>query len=438
MSVRHANAVTANAHEDAEKWAISMIKGEDSDLGGARKKMDTSLSRLQSATEYAILGNTEETQRMTADLQQNQDFQTQIMEEQSKMLTSIAEGQDAVRSDLKNIQKLLSMFEAQRREDVTLKKPSAGSKDSPTSHRVRNFFSSMVDPLIEYNNIKDKIVPDTCKWIFDEPEWRSWNPLEIEAENKHGVRVLTIQGPAGSGKSHLAVAAYDQLQKSAGKNSCIAGFFFREQRSWHLGRFCNAIYWMIIQIAEQNAELCEKINAELQREDVNQSEWEWKEFWEDFIVPLFPATETMRLHIVWDGLDEVRYREKNELLQFLSNLGGASNANISLLCTTRPDEAIDQKLKAAGAQYITTTKAKQEADLQAIIWTHLNNDDGLKRFSKFTKQTIVSKLTEKSDGKYHGSLLIGAPLMIDSDALRRKHSSPIQPYWSRTAGAERA
>lgn len=57
-----------------KKWVINMIKGEDGELGAARKKMDVSLSRLQDATEYAILGNTEELRHMNADLQENQDM----------------------------------------------------------------------------------------------------------------------------------------------------------------------------------------------------------------------------------------------------------------------------------------------------------------------------------------------------------------------------
>src|ERR1700753_3896824 len=96
-----------------------MVRGEDGDLGGARKKMDTSLSRLQSATEYAILGNTEELQRMNSDLQQNQDMQTRMMENQTKMLESVLEGQDSVRNDLMNIQKLLVVFEERRRDDTS-------------------------------------------------------------------------------------------------------------------------------------------------------------------------------------------------------------------------------------------------------------------------------------------------------------------------------
>ncbi|EQB56295.1 hypothetical protein CGLO_03705 [Colletotrichum gloeosporioides Cg-14] len=46
-----------------KNWISHLIQGEDGELGGARKTMDPPIRHLQEATEFAILGNTEEIQK---------------------------------------------------------------------------------------------------------------------------------------------------------------------------------------------------------------------------------------------------------------------------------------------------------------------------------------------------------------------------------------
>ncbi|KAL3299891.1 NACHT and TPR domain-containing protein [Colletotrichum asianum] len=58
------------------------IQGEDNELGGARKKMDLRIRRLQEATEFAILDNIEEIQKMTSKLLKSQHSHTAMLEEQ--------------------------------------------------------------------------------------------------------------------------------------------------------------------------------------------------------------------------------------------------------------------------------------------------------------------------------------------------------------------
>lgn len=209
-----------------------MINGEDSELGAARKTMDVSITRLQQATEYAILGNTEKIQSMNTDLQQNQELQTRIMESQTKMLETVIESQQEVRNDLMNIQKLLVMYEEKRREEPKQRSnKSANQKKPPTANRVRNYFIDMPDPAREYNNIKDTLVADTCLWPFQESEWTAWISQDDSESSR---RCLTISGLAGTGKSHIAVSAYDHLKKLAEQDSsgsfCVANFYFREYR----------------------------------------------------------------------------------------------------------------------------------------------------------------------------------------------------------------
>lgn len=379
-----------------------MVRGEDGDLGGARKKMDTSLTRLQAATEYAILGNTEELQRMNADLQKNQEVQIQRMEQQTQMLETVLERQDGVRTDLMSIHKLLVVFNERRQEESAKQSGNkAGNRNKPpTSNRVRSMFGDTMNPAHEYQDIKDSLIPETCSWIFDEPTWAEWVAQEKE---KNTPRILVLSGPPGAGKSHLAACAHDQLvklaERDAGSNTCVAHFYFREATDG-LNAFHNAINWITVQIAEQNAALCERINVEMARDDIEFYTSEWEDIWGKFVKPLFCGSSTARLQIVLDGMDELVLDSESKMaLEFLQLVKETADLNVSILCTTR--SSMIPKLEGLAAGSIAVTKEKQLADMKALIWSHLNNDSRLRKLSRYIKQRISSKLEEKADCESH-------------------------------------
>jgi hypothetical protein len=378
-----------------------MVRGEDGDLGGARKKMDTSLTRLQSATEYAILGNTEELQRMNSDLQQNQDMQTRMMEDQTKMLESVIQSQDNVRSDLQNIKKLLVMFDQRRDEDGSKQraapKAPGQNKKPPTSNQVRSYFEETLNPAHEYDYIKESFIPETCTWIFEDPLWESWL---AQGQGTSALRVLALLGPPGSGKSHLAVSAYDRLfelrEKEPSSDTCVVQYFFREGSN-DLDEIYKAVNWTVLQIAEQSAAACEKICAQIQLEDLEIDEYDWKDVWVKLVQPCFGPGSKSNLCIVWDGIDELDDWEQGELWRLLDLLKNTADLNVKFVCTAR--QTLAAPLEKVGAQTIEVTKEKQLPDLKALIWHHLNNDSGLRKFSKYAKQRISSTLEEKTDGE---------------------------------------
>lgn len=134
---------------------MAKLGAETGELIGARKTMDTAISRLQSATEFAILGNTEKIQSMNSDLQLNQEMQTRIMQSQTTMLESVIESQQGVRNDLINIQKLLIVYEERHREDFERRTTKAADRKKPaTANRIRALAGDMVDPQYEYSTLR--------------------------------------------------------------------------------------------------------------------------------------------------------------------------------------------------------------------------------------------------------------------------------------------
>lgn len=384
-----------------KKWILNMLRGEDSELADARKKMDTQMSRLQSATEYAILGNTEKLQTMSAELKENEAMQTRILEDQSKMLTTVMETQENVRNDLKDIRKLLSVFHEQRGEESHSGKQKSAMGKPPTSNRVRSFFYDYIDPEHEHQNLKEYAIPDMSTWIFEEEEWASWVAQDKEKETS---KLLYVAGPPGSGKSHLAFSAHERLvhlaEQDPNRHTCVVHFYFRETRD-ETRCFYNALNWIVIQMAERNSHLCEKINVELSREDDEIEIDDWQDIWKKMIAPFFASSSPFRLQIVFDGLDElapdgVQRPAGHDFIKTVAE----SDTNISLFCTTRPNSStctFPTGLDKFGSQSITVTKEKQRPDYKSLIWYHLDHDSELKKLSPYMRQRVSSTLEENAD-----------------------------------------
>lgn len=191
-----------------------------------------------------------------------------------------------------DVKKLLE-FEMDRRRNESLAKQSgtksSGNAKPPTSNSVRIALGYSTDPEKEYQALRHSLIPETGTWIFDQPEWNAWAE---QGEGDDVSPIVAVSGPRGTGKSHLAASIYDRLKKNADENTCVVHFYFREDTK-DLEEFCNAINWAVVQIAEHNATLCDRINKEMVRED-----WEWssddsEDVWDHLVKPLFPKTSNI-------------------------------------------------------------------------------------------------------------------------------------------------
>lgn len=377
--------------------------------------MDTAMNNLHDATEKAILGNTvdlqrssEEThellQQMEQELQENSEASRKIMEEQFSMLQEMAEKQDTMYNDVK---KLLE-FEMDRRRNESLPKQSgtksSGNAKPPTSNSVRNALGYSTDPEKEYQSLRHSLIPETGTWIFEEPEWKAWAG---QGEGDDVSPILAVLGARGTGKSHLAASIYDRLKKSADETTCVVHFYFREDTK-DLDEFYNAIDWAVVQIAEHNATLCDRINKEMVREDWEWSPYDSEDVWDHLVKPLFPKTSKYQLKIVFDGIDELPVLvQKDELLRCLKKIRDVNigkESNISIVCTLRDARGRENdlltQLEEIGMASIIVTKEKQGPDTKALIWAHLNSDNGLKTFDPYIKQRIATRIEETADCKF--------------------------------------
>lgn len=390
-----------------KKWVQNMINmGQDDELGSARKNMDTVLSRLQNATEFAILGNTEELQRMNLELQENQQSHTKLLQEQREVLGTLQDTTEHIRGDMK---KLLEAFNEQKKERGD-KKQSATDKDKPPSaKRIRNLLPEVESETHEYHILKETLVEDTCAWVFSEPQWDEWMKNEVESQP-----LLAITGEPGMGKSHIAATVFDKLWKHASEDpdklTCAASFYFREQHQ-SLSKFINAIVTVINQVVEQSAPLCELINAQYQKDDISIDIWKWEDLVSYLLGPAFCKGSKYHLYLVLDGVDEL---SSIDLFTAFLKMVKEQGLRISLVLSAR-SEILPKISEHDSVLEIMLNKEKQMFDIKSLAWNRLNSLGNLRKFSRYVKQRIADKTLEASP-----HMLYAEHLLLNFDALGRE------------------
>ncbi|KAK5992087.1 hypothetical protein PT974_05485 [Cladobotryum mycophilum] len=393
-----------------KKWISNLLVGEDSDLGGARKKMDKKLARLQNATEFAILGNSEELKKMNGELAVNQESHMRMLEAQKEVMDSIHQDTESIRNDMAKLLKAFNDQNVKREQQHKGKLSTQDSSKPASANRIRNSLPTIEGEGHEYRILKETLVSDTCSWLFSEPLWETW----IKQDDVTVRPLLALIGEPGTGKSHLAATVADRLheivKEDASQRTCIAHFYFRGQYK-DLRTVLGALIAIINQVAEQSAPLCERINAEMTRDEVTWNAYEWKDLITKILGPAFQETSPNRLFLVLDGLDESF--EQAGLLELFKIIAD-QKLRISIVVTTRP-ELLTSLSAQQEVSSIQITKEKQMPDFKSLAWNRMNNLGHLRKFSRYVQQRIAEKVEEVSP-----TLLYAEHLLIRLDALGRE------------------
>lgn len=394
-----------------KKWVINAFRGEDDDLAGSRKGMDKSLVRLQSATEFAILANTENIaegqktlQSMQDELKQNQATQLELAESQQLMLQTMLEQQSDVRDEIGDIKKLVL---ALQRTEPSIRSAQSQIRTKSATNAVRSIIGEIPENDLQLRMLQDTHIPGTCKWIFEEPLWKSWHTNTDAATDRP---LLLIRGPEGTGKSHLALSIYDyisrEIEKDPGSFSCVV-YFFAQDGIASLKTFQSVVNNMVLQISEQNTFLRDQLNSRLSRDG---DRMKHENYLKELIFPLFDATNKHDLYIIIDAVDALETNVDRDAVFDLAETIKRQKARIKVVATTRshikpsPKHEHEQghlELTVTSSE-INVTKEKILPDLKLILQNRLESTDsayrGIRYLSTNTKQTIINILPEKADG----------------------------------------
>ncbi|KAH7186033.1 uncharacterized protein B0J16DRAFT_343130 [Fusarium flagelliforme] len=322
---------------------------------------------------------------MNSELQQNSDLHTAMLQDQKEVMSSIHETTETIKNDMA---KLIKAFENQKKETKKVKVVTSNSKAALAS-RVRNLFVEIEGEDHEYYVLKDTIIPDTCNWVFEEPEWEQWHASQDPSP------ILAISGEPGVGKSHIGASVYDKLlnevQTNADKALCAAHFYFREQAS-DLHTFGNAVNIIIIQVVEQNEQICEMVLAEFNKDEVDVDFQDSEDVFRKLLAPVFRKDSKYHLNLMLDGIDEL---EDFENLITVLEIIQREELRISVVVTSRP-ERVKEISDAVPTTSILVDKEKQKLDLRELIWNRLNSLSSLRTFGRYVKQRVADKLEEHS------------------------------------------
>lgn len=399
---------------------INSIWGEDDDLKSGREKMDTSLSRLDSAAQLLIVSNTENMlerqghlRRDLSDLSQellrNEEEQRRIaasqMAEFEKQQAKMGAISDDVKAVLKDVRKLLSLQQASKTDE----NQNAQLVEKLSANVVRHFYGNRLasedfpfpDMLAILANLEKSQVADTGSWLFEHPSWLDWVKWSDDSPT-----VLWLRGCPGVGKTHLSVSIYRQLFELRNPEHEVCITYFRCSRPDRTGRHMrNILRDCAVQIADQNPAIRQKLEAMWRNYEiiarVNEARDEFfSQYSKDidiFVYDNFPQDSENQLYVVVDGINEFYDEEREGFYEIVRRIE-QRKLRIKFVVTSDYDVGRMTSLKS-----IQIGKEQILPDLREMLWTRINSNDsaydGLRRLSKHNKQQLARKVQQNAEGK---------------------------------------
>ncbi|KXH68812.1 hypothetical protein CSAL01_00080 [Colletotrichum salicis] len=288
-----------------------------------------------------------------------------MLEEQMQVMSLIRNTTKMIQKDMA---KLLKAFNDQKREEKKdrgndQRGKVAEQNKPPSAKRIRNILVEVEGEDHEYHVLKETLVKDTCTWVFLQPALRV--PHISTSENNRQVSQ----------------------------------------------NFCNAITTVIIQAVEQNASLCELINAEIMKDDFDMDSYVADSLIRQILVPAFGKTSKYKLFLLLDGLDELE--DLNELLSFLKVIR-EEDPRINVVFISRPGVLSSVK-ESSPLLAVDVTRENQKEDLRAFIWSHINSLSTIRKFDRYVQQRIADKVEEVAP-----NFLYAAHMLTRFDNLGRE------------------
>lgn len=369
--------------------------------------MDTSLARLQSATELAILDNTENMldqqaemstalSKMRRELDRNGEMQEQIAASQIAATEKIS---DDVQTMMKDIKKLLSL----QQEVKAVKSQDKIESDELSGNVVRHFYGLVLksktkpfpDMLAVLANLEKSQVEGTGSWLFEHPDWIVWADF-----SETSPCLLRLEGRPGMGKTYLSLSIYQHLYelRNAEQEVCVAYFSCHrpdEQRRHATDLLRNCA----IQIADQSPVIRQKLESMWRKfqihEGIRVDDIIWTEDNEIFVFDNFRENSGNQLFVVIDGIDEFHYEE---IVRFNNLIRKVDREKLQIKFVVTSD-AID----TIPSQCIRIAKQQILPDLRKIVWERINSEDsayeGLRKLSKHYKQKLARNIEHNANGK---------------------------------------
>lgn len=246
-------------------WFVTSFTGQDPDLSSSRNQLTKKLGILESATQFAILANTEGLrggqqglQIMQVELRENQVKQYRLEQEQTELLHAIQQNQTDVQDSMNALRTDLQAITALMKQKETSLPGSTNEIIAQGQNSIRAAIRPNAENDTRLRKIRETRVSGTGEWLFEKSSWKSWLTTQDSG-------VLLLQGLPGVGKSHLATAVYDYLCRTAkqdpSQNTAVV-FFFCDRNVGNLDTFDSFVSTTVLQVADQNMSLHNQFRQE--------------------------------------------------------------------------------------------------------------------------------------------------------------------------------
>jgi ankyrin repeat protein len=165
-------------------------------------------------------------------------------------------------------------------------------------------------------NIK-KAHDKTCKWLFEQEEYRNWLDRDLASEN-HGF--LWIKGKPGAGKSTMMKHAFFTTKKTLA-DAIVISFFFNARGSVlekaTLGMYRSLLVQLLTAIPSLQDGF---IRTFPRRKHSDVYQWNIEEL-QEYLITVAKGLQQHRLVCFIDALDECEENEVRQMVEFLERLG---------------------------------------------------------------------------------------------------------------------
>ena len=399
-------------------WSKALFKGTDEKLKGSIDSLTTDIQRLESATLFATLGQTidsqkgmvqigaiaSETRGMVAEGLVKQDQMLEGQQETNILIrhaTTIGqEGLAKQQQALETTNTIRRMLQLQFRgnsgkqtEAVTVGKQSskdAGTGPNTAMLQISSVLSTAARPGIRNAELKQTFVKGTLEWFVEN---------EIYQKLSNGLEwLLWITGERGLGKSMIAQYALADLQERLQIQECramVACFYLQEEQeeSRSITDFLRSV---VNQLAQADVKFREEIAVDVKQLFDQLAADSGKLLWEKIIAAKFSSDSERRLIMIVDAIEAMPPKDRTMLVELLQDIK-KRDLSISVIVTARQD--MDDKLKSSGASTLPVTMNVMGRDLRLIIKARIGSFSKLRRLRAPAKKRLITKITQKADSK---------------------------------------
>ncbi|KAN0071996.1 hypothetical protein V8E54_009725 [Elaphomyces granulatus] len=259
--------------------------------------------------------------------------------------------------------------------------------------------SNPLDCLSAIKRAKER-TPDTCTWILEQTEYKTWFKSE-------GSALLRIEGGPGTGKTVLAAFLVDELE-SARRNvpDMAFAYFFCDNKDENRKSATSILRSFISQLLRQTG-LFRHVKADFERKNgdfLANFEALWR-----IITSILHDRKSGKVFLLIDALDECDKGSRKDLLGALKILFDSADVptrmKLKIVLTCRREDDIQEKLNRCST-FLAVDQGKADADLTWFISNKCKEISEEKAWPDNLRKYVQDVLIQKAGGTFLWASLV--------------------------------